>query len=253
MTELEIMKRAQMYIESLAKGIDPLSGQPVKDDDIINNVRISRCLFYVSDILKKNIENGGTAVKHTNVSGQKEYFSLTAEQIDALTPNEQRLSAARITSYINTFIDTDRMQKLTATSLVAWLMEAGFLCEMTDEHGKKRKVPTENGLMTGMEESVFRTETGINQKYVTYDENAQQFIFDNISSIAQACRCEAEEKALIKTLTEQNKGKPWSEEDDARLLKLYDSGATLKVLSAELRRTRGAIKARLAGHGRIEG
>ena len=56
MTELEIMKRAQIYIESLAKGIDPLSGQPVREDDIINNVRISRCLFYVSDVLKKNIE-----------------------------------------------------------------------------------------------------------------------------------------------------------------------------------------------------
>ena len=163
MTELEIMKRAQMYIESLAKGIDPLSGQPVKEDDIINNVRISRCLFYVSDVLKKNIENGGTAVKHTNVSGQKEFFSLTAEQIDALTPNEQRLSAARITSYINTFIDTDRMQKLTATSLVAWLMEAGFLCEMTDEPGKQRQEPTEQGLMKGMSKNVIRIETWINQ------------------------------------------------------------------------------------------
>ena len=38
MTELEIMKRAQMYIDSLANGIDPLTGHSVKDDDIIKNV-----------------------------------------------------------------------------------------------------------------------------------------------------------------------------------------------------------------------
>ena len=46
MTDLEIMQRAKQYIDSLANGIDPLSGKPVKDNDVINQVRISRCLFY---------------------------------------------------------------------------------------------------------------------------------------------------------------------------------------------------------------
>lgn len=40
-------------------GIDPLTGREVSDEDIINNVRISRCLFYVSDVLKRVIDNGG--------------------------------------------------------------------------------------------------------------------------------------------------------------------------------------------------
>ena len=154
--------------------------------------------------------------------------------------------------WLDEYINTERMQKLTATSLVAWLIEAGFLCEIIDEHGKKRKIPTENGLMIGMKESIFRDEMGVNKKYVTYDENAQQFIFDNISSIAQACRCEAEEKDLIKSLTEQNKGKPWSADDDRRLAELYDSGSTLKSIAAELTRTRREVRARLIWMGRIE-
>ncbi len=59
MEELDVMKRAQSYIESLANGKDPLTGNELPDADIVNNVRISRCLFYVSDVLKKVIDNGG--------------------------------------------------------------------------------------------------------------------------------------------------------------------------------------------------
>lgn len=43
MTELEILQRAKMYIDKMAKGINPLDDTAVKDDDIIKNVRISRC------------------------------------------------------------------------------------------------------------------------------------------------------------------------------------------------------------------
>ena len=60
MTDLEVMKRAQMYIEKLANGVDPLTNRQVADNDIINNVRISRCLFYVSDVLKGVIASGGS-------------------------------------------------------------------------------------------------------------------------------------------------------------------------------------------------
>ena len=63
MTELEIMQHAKDYVDKLAQGIDPLTGQEVPENDVINNVRISRCLFYVSDVLRQVIENGGIQVK----------------------------------------------------------------------------------------------------------------------------------------------------------------------------------------------
>ena len=63
MTELEIMQRAKAYIDQLANGINPIDGTSVADSDVINNVRISRCLFYVSDILKRVIDNGGSISK----------------------------------------------------------------------------------------------------------------------------------------------------------------------------------------------
>ena len=59
MTELEKIERARMYMDKLANGINPIDDTMVPDEDIINNVRLSRCFFYVSDILRQVIENGG--------------------------------------------------------------------------------------------------------------------------------------------------------------------------------------------------
>ena len=50
MTELEIMQRAKTYMEKLANGIDPITDREVPEEDIIQNVRLSRCFFYVADV-----------------------------------------------------------------------------------------------------------------------------------------------------------------------------------------------------------
>ena len=65
MTEVEKIAYAKTYIEKLANGINPLTDQPVPDSDSINNVRISRCLFYVSDLLRQIVENGGVSQRKT--------------------------------------------------------------------------------------------------------------------------------------------------------------------------------------------
>ena len=45
MTELETMQRAKMYLDKLAQGIDPISGQEIPNDSVLNNVRLARWLF----------------------------------------------------------------------------------------------------------------------------------------------------------------------------------------------------------------
>ena len=47
MTEQEKLHRAKHYIDSLANGVNPLDGTPIPEQDIVNNVKISRCLFFV--------------------------------------------------------------------------------------------------------------------------------------------------------------------------------------------------------------
>ena len=50
----------------------------------------------------------------------------------------------------------------------------------------------------------------------------------------------------------ENAGKPWSEEDDDTLAKMYDSGCSKKEIQDHFKRSEGAIAARLVYIGRID-
>ena len=59
MTELEKIAYAKSFIDKLANGINPIDDSIIPDGDVVNNVRLSRCFFYVSDILRQVVDNGG--------------------------------------------------------------------------------------------------------------------------------------------------------------------------------------------------
>ena len=63
MEDFEVLCRAKTCIDKLANGINPLNNEPVEENDVVNNVRLSRCFFYVSDVLRRVIENGGFVQK----------------------------------------------------------------------------------------------------------------------------------------------------------------------------------------------
>lgn len=78
MTELEKIQRAKMYIDKIANRINPIDDTFVADSDVINNVRISRCLFYVSDVLRQVIDNNEVIGK---TKALKKAFFLSDESI----------------------------------------------------------------------------------------------------------------------------------------------------------------------------
>ena len=56
---------AKDWILKLANGINPLDGSIIPDGDIVNNVHISRCLFYVSELLGTLPQKGNKKSIHT--------------------------------------------------------------------------------------------------------------------------------------------------------------------------------------------
>ena len=78
MTELEKIAYAKSFIDKLANGINPIDDQPVAEYDVVNNVRLTRCFFYVSDILRQVIENGGITPPKKKA---KSSFGITQEQL----------------------------------------------------------------------------------------------------------------------------------------------------------------------------
>ena len=204
MTELEILKRAKDYIESLAQGKNPLDGSSLPDSDIVNNVRIARCMFYVSGVLQKVIDNSGEVQRQALKRSQKDYFFLSAKEVNCLLPSEEPQTISQLTAYLNTFIDELTMRKLQAATVNRWLVTAGFLSEERDEYGQMQKRVTDDGKEIGIRERE-REHDGRHYVTIIHTPQAQQFIFDNITAIAEFAAAEIEQKREEKQLRSQAK------------------------------------------------
>ena len=181
MTELEKIEYAKSFIDKLANGINPIDNSPIPDGDIANNVRLSRCFFYVSDILRRVIENGGTSPKKAERIRKKE-FSLTEEEYAKIRVSQTPVPVSKIAEHLNSLVDSETTKSIAATTINDWLVEAGFLEIVTLSDGKNRKLPTSQGNDMGL-----FTEERIGQygPYLTvlFSTSAQQFVYDNVDSI----------------------------------------------------------------------
>ena len=147
---------------------------------------------------------------------------------------EWPLSASQIAQRLNELVDLSAMQKLKTTSITKFLLQSGLLFEEEAPSGNKNKRPTEAGWKLGIST---QQRSGQNGDYtaVVYDQQAQQFILDNLDAII----------AINATPLHENQGKPWTQEEDAYLRQAAQTNVDVKEMSAELKRTRAAIRARL--------
>lgn len=242
MTELEKIAYAKSFIDKLANGINPLDGAPIPEQDIVNNVRLSRCFFFVSDILRTIIENGGIHPKK-EPKPRKQAFTLTNEERQKISVSEIPLSISEIAGHLNTLIDSETTKKLSNTTLNKWLLGLQLLETVTLPNGATRKMPTEQGRALG----IF-TEERIGQYgpylSVLYSPSAQQFIYDNIDSVIDF-KSDSEPRT-------EGYGRPWTEEQNEHLKALFREGVPVREIAATMKRTEGGIRARLKKLGLIE-
>ena len=237
MTDLEIMQRAKEYIDMLANGIDPITGAEAPEDDIINNVRLSRCFFYVSSVLQKVIDNGGT-VSVAMHSSKKLSYTLPLETRAQFRLSDRPVTVSVIAQQLNELVNLETMQKLKVTSISAFLMQSGLIEAQELPSGQTIKRPTDSGRSLGISTEQRTGQLG-DYTVVVYDRSAQQFILDNLDAII----------AINVAPLHENQGKPWTSEEDAYLRNAYKAGNDLKSLSAELKRSRAAIRTRLRMYG----
>lgn len=188
-TELDTMKHAKEYIDKLANGIDPFTDKPVPDDDIVNNVKLSRCFFYISGILEKVIENGGevSPVKTVEVvkSGRRGVVVITDEARAAFKCFINEVTPTAFTDMINKHLDPDISGRLKKNAIADWLSEVGMLENYELPNGKMRRRPTESGSNEGIRLSEYFSADGFPRAAIMLSPAAQQFILDNIDAIAE--------------------------------------------------------------------
>ena len=183
MTELETMQRAKMYMDKLAQGIDPITNKEIPEDSTLNNVRLARCFFYVSDVLGQVIANGGV------IGGKPKLqpFAVNAEQLANVQISQEPVRVTQLVEMITAAADNPQMKKLSTTVITNWQIEKGFLEKQTGLDGKSRRVPTQNGFMIGLSTQTRQGQYGEYQA-VFYNAAAQQFVIDNLLDILQEQR-----------------------------------------------------------------
>jgi len=186
-TELEKLERARLYIEQLANGVDPISGHELPEDSALNQVRLSRCFFYVADVLKQALIREKRASKAPLLP-----FALP-EELRGQIPIEQSVMIKRFTESVNALADLGAMRKLKMTAFTGWLVEQGYLREDLF-NGKRRKVPTDKGRAVGITSEERQGQYGA-YTATLYDENAQRLMIAHLDEIIALSNGSHEEDA----------------------------------------------------------
>ena len=178
MTELETIQRAKMYMDKLAQGIDPISNQAMPLDFGLNQLRLQRCLSYVSGLLNQVIENGGVVGYHAKTLE----FSLTPEQQSRVNIFPYPIRIRDFVEELYRVAGNPEMKRLSTTKITGWLLEQGFLVKEQGEGGKAQRVPSEAGRSLGLSSQVRQSKDG-EYMAVFYDSNAQSFLLDHLDEI----------------------------------------------------------------------
>lgn len=182
MEDLELTYRAKTYIEKLANGINPLTDEPVADEDVVNNVRISRCFFYVADVLDCVIRNGGIEKKPKK---RRKSFSITDEQLNDFAYSDYPISLSQIIERVGALVDLTQMKKPSYKVIANNLKEMGILENANGRYGRTRSCPTEMGKELGLILSCRISRTGEEVYATYYNRNAQEFVLNHIHEITK--------------------------------------------------------------------
>lgn len=239
MTELETLQRAKAYMEKLANGINPLDDTEIPANEVVNHVRLSRCFFYVANVLGQVIDNGGAVGQ--NHKNYRQPFDLTSVQREDIALSDVPIPVSDLAKRISAGIDETGMRRLSFNAITKWLLSIGLLEEYPVDEGRTAKRPTEQGVEIGILTEERTGQEGRPYMAVLYSRNAQQFIVDNLDALQPFVRQPRE-----------NKGQPWTAEQDAQLEELWRKGVSSDEIAREMGRSGMAIRARLTKRGLLK-
>ncbi len=237
--ELELLERAKMYIDSMAKGINPVTGEYADEEDVINEVKVSRCLYYVSDVLEEmtKIKKKALIKRSDRVA-----FTLDIEQRSKFEIDPKGLSVSQIVDKLNSLTDELYVKKLKSTAITTWLVEIGMLEVVESTLGNSMKRPTslgrENGIYT--EERFGRD--GRQYTGVFYSPEAQQFILDNLDAVIEVNQRPTEKKPRKEKMN-------WTMEKEQILIQLFQAGATIPEIAGQMNISENAVAGKIGELG----
>ena len=188
MTELEKIEYAKTYIDCLADGINPLDGSPIPDGDLACNVRVSRCFFYVSSILQREIERERKKAEKEN-KPKRLPFSISPERLLQFEYSEKPIPVTEIARRLSRLAAEDgegaKVARFPYRKILYFLRAVGMIEWRIWENGKYKRFPTAEGEAMGLVSMIWQN-YGRKTPVIYFTEAAQRFILDNLDAVMAA-------------------------------------------------------------------
>lgn len=207
---LALLKRAKEYMEILADGTDPVSGQRLSRADPMGSERMSRCFAFVAATLTEVIaerESGKTTPPRTppgekeqkKKRGEKAVFLIDPERLETVPVTETPANMAEMASRLNDAAGLERSD-LSSTLLSGGLEAMGFLEYRESAAGKRSRVPTEAGYGIGIVRKRFVNAMGQPYQVNLLTAEAQRFLLENLEAVLEAGRRAKGEQAVARAV-----------------------------------------------------
>lgn len=178
--EFEKMEKAKNVLLKISKGVDPLSGEAIAENNFLNDPRIIRCFYFVTEVLDNVIQG-----VYRKTGSRLPDFIITPEQKQRVTFPEGKIGVNEFSRQINQYIDTNASKKLTGMDLNKKLKKMGILTDKIIENGKTRTVINPNSAKYGLEMEN-RKYNGMEYEMVVINDQGKKYLLDNIETIMKS-------------------------------------------------------------------
>ena len=180
MNEIDKIEKAKAILLKIAKGINPVTGEQIEEDSFLNDPRIIRCFYFVSEILD-NVTKG----VYSSSKEKMTQFVITPEQKQMVKFPENKIGVNEFSKCISLCLDPSKSKRLTGVELNKKLKALGILGEEKLESGKTRTILNENSATFGFE-TERKVYNGNEYDMVVINDKGKQYLLDNIESIMAA-------------------------------------------------------------------
>ncbi len=174
-TELEILERAESYLRKLSLGINPITDEPLNENDSSSQERIQKCLHFVADYLSNDIAR---KKRRQARRGEKQLISIPVEFAEKYELFNEPVSISKIVGRLNTLLPKE-MSHFLYQDIAGFLTMDGVLSPVETPSGRVTNLPTDFGIKVGFIKSV-STFNNVEHERTLCSRLGQQYILGNI-------------------------------------------------------------------------
>lgn len=192
-------------------------------------------------------ETDGSAQGGNRRKNRKAEFHLNPEDADNFEYGEYDY-ISDIKERLNNICTAENVKKASVGVIWNFLVSAG-LTEEVEREGRFFKVPTEQGLSMEIKTVDKVGQSGFEYQLLMYPKAVQEMIVKYFVSLGENNGFEGGGTAVADQRA--NVGRPWTDEEEERLVHEFRSGTKMAEIAKMLGRTNGAVRARLEKHGLV--